>query len=360
MPLPLPRPRTVVLVAGAALLAKRALRRRIQDSPLWPLPALEEPISGRSERRSSAARRVLVTERTTPAEGVVQLRLEGSSLPAWQPGAHLDLVLPSGLVRQYSLCGDPAELETYTVATRLVEDGRGGSREVHAQLHEGVEVEIHAPRNRFPLVEAPAYLFVVGGIGITPVLPMLRALAASGADWRLLYGGRSRASMPFLDEIEKLGTEGGRVTVVAEDEAGRPDTAAALADTAEGTAVYCCGPEPLMEAVAAALPSGRTLHLERFTAATASSAGSGPFEVELRRSGRTVRVAADQSVLAAVREEVPYVSYSCEQGFCGTCQQRVLEGEIDHRDELLTDSERDDTMLICVSRCRGERLVLDL
>jgi ferredoxin-NADP reductase len=360
MPLPLPRLRTVVLVAGAALLAKRALHRRIQDSPLWPLPALEEPVSGRSGRRTTATRRLLITERTTPAEGVVQLRLEGSALPPWQPGAHLDLLLPSGLVRQYSLCGDPADPDTYTIATRLVEDGRGGSREVHAQLHEGEEVEIRDPRNRFPLADAPAYLFVAGGIGITPILPMLRSVAVSGADWRLLYGGRSRASMPFLDEIEKLGAEGGRVTVVAEDESGHPDAAAALARTAEGTAVYCCGPEPLMDAVSAALPPGRTLHLERFTAAAASSAGSGPFEVELRRSGRTVQVTADRSVLAAVREELPHVSYSCEQGFCGTCQQRVLEGEIDHRDELLTDSEREDSMLICVSRCRGERLVLDL
>ncbi|MEU9621418.1 MULTISPECIES: PDR/VanB family oxidoreductase [unclassified Streptomyces] len=360
MPLPLPRLRTAVLVTGAALLARRAVRRRIRSSPLWPLPALENPVSGHSDRRPTTTRRLLISERTAAADGVVQLRLEGPDLPAWQPGAHLDLLLPSGLVRQYSLCGDPADPGTYTIATRLVEDGRGGSREVHAQLHEGAEVEVRAPRNRFPLAEAPGYLFIAGGIGITPILPMLRSVAASGADWRLLYGGRSRASMPFLDEIEKLGADGDRVTVVPEDESGRPDPAAALADTAEGTAVYCCGPGPLMDAVASALPPGRTLHLERFTAAATSSAGSGPFEVELRRSGRTVRVAAGQSVLAAVREELPYVSYSCEQGFCGTCRQRVLEGEIDHRDELLTDAEREDSMLICVSRCRGKRLVLDL
>ncbi|MCX5343985.1 PDR/VanB family oxidoreductase [Streptomyces atratus] len=360
MPLPLPRLRTVALVAGAALLAKRAMRHRIENSPLWPLPALENPVSGHLDRRSTTTRRLLITERATPADGVVQLRLEGPGLPAWQPGAHLDLLLPSGPVRQYSLCGNPADRDTYTIATRLVEEGRGGSREVHDRLHEGEEIEVRVPRNRFPLVEAPAYLFIAGGIGITPILPMLRSVAASGADWRLLYGGRSRATMPFLDEIEKLGAEGEGVTIVPGDEAGHPDTAAALADTAEGTAVYCCGPEPLMDAVTAALPPGRTLHLERFTAATTSPAGSGPFEVELHRSGRKVQVAAGQSVLAAVREELPYVSYSCEQGFCGTCQQRVLEGEIDHRDELLADSEREDSMLICVSRCRGERLVLDL
>ncbi|MCC8482323.1 PDR/VanB family oxidoreductase [Streptomyces globisporus] len=359
----LPRLRTVALVSGAALLTRRALKRRIARSPLWPLPALPEPISGHSKRRATAVRKLLITGRTEIADGVVQLRLEGPGLPPWSPGAHLDLVLPSGLVRQYSLCGDPADTGAYTVATRLVADGRGGSREVHEQLQEGLEVEVRGPRNRFPLTEAPGYVFVVGGIGITPVLPMLRALAASGAEWRLLYGGRSRASMPFLEEIEKLGADGDRVTVVAQDEAGHPDVAGALADLSPGTAVYCCGPEPLMAAATAALPGGGTLHLERFSAtggAAGSEAGSEAFEVELRRSGRTVPVAAGQSVLAAVRAELPHVSYSCEQGFCGTCQQRVLEGEIDHRDELLTEDERGDSMLICVSRCRGGRLVLDL
>ncbi|MEU3227093.1 PDR/VanB family oxidoreductase [Streptomyces sp. NPDC006976] len=359
-PLPLPRLRTVAVATGAALLARRALRRRVRKSPLWPLPALEEPISGRSERRSTTGRRLLIAERTSPADGVVQLRLEGPDLPAWEPGAHLDLVLPSGLVRQYSLCGDLADTGAYTVAARLVEDGRGGSREVHTALHEGMEVEVHGPRNRFPLSDAPAHVLIAGGIGITPILPMARLLAAGGADWRLLYGGRSRATMPFLEEVEKLAADGGRVTVVPQDEAGHPDIAAALAQAPEGTAVHCCGPQPLMDAVAAALPPGCVLRLERFSAAATDPAGSAPFDVELRRSGRTVPVAADQSVLAAVRAELPHVSYSCEQGFCGTCQQRVLEGEVEHRDELLTDQEREGSMLICVSRCRGGRLVLDL
>ncbi|MGX1672928.1 PDR/VanB family oxidoreductase [Streptomyces sp. NPDC055400] len=352
-----PRLRTVLLVTGSALLARRALRRRIQASPLWPMPALDEPVSGRPRAR---ALRLLVARHESVADGVVQLRLEGQDLPAWEPGAHLDLVLPSGLIRQYSLCGDPEDTSSYTVATRLIEDGRGGSREVHEQLHEGSEVEVRGPRNRFPLTAgAPSYVFVAGGIGITPVLPMLRALEARGADWRLLYAGRTRASMPFLEEAEKLGGERGRVRVVAEDEEGRPDLAGLLAQAAPDTAVYCCGPEGLMEAVAAALPGHCALHLERFAPHT-SADGNGPFEVELRRTGRTVPVPAGTSVLAAVRAEVPSVAYSCEQGFCGTCQQRVLEGEIDHRDELLTDSERDDSMLICVSRARGERLVLDL
>ncbi|MEU9475176.1 PDR/VanB family oxidoreductase [Streptomyces sp. NPDC048191] len=340
----MPKPRNLVLLAGAALLARQALRRRVRVSPLWPMPALDPPLSGRPRSR---ALRLLVTSHETIAEGVVQLRLEGVDLPRWEPGAHLDLVLPSGLVRQYSLCGDPEDTSAYTVATRLVEGGRGGSREVHEQVTEGMELQVRGPRNRFPLVEAPSYVFVAGGIGITPLLAMLRALPEN-AEWRLLYAGRDRASMPFLEEVEKLG--GDRVAVVE----GRPDLDAL--QVSEGAAVYCCGPEGLMTAVAARFPDVR---LERFTPCTASGVDTG-FEVELRRSGRTLTVPADSTVLAAVRRELPGTAYSCEQGFCGTCQQRVLEGEIDHRDELLTDEERADSMLICVSRARSDRLVLDM
>jgi ferredoxin-NADP reductase len=349
----MPKPRSLALLAGAALLSRRALRRRVKASPLWPLPALDPPVSGRPRSR---ALRLLLASRETIADGVVRLRLEGDRLPGWEPGAHLDLVLPSGLVRQYSLCGDPGDSSSYTIATRLVEDGRGGSREVHEQLAEGMELEVRGPRNRFPLVAAPAYLFVVGGIGITPVLPMLRALP-DGADWRLLYGGRSRASMPFLEEVR--GLAGDRLTLVAEDEDGRPDLDALLAGVTAGTAVYCCGPQGLMAAVEARLPEGAALHLERF-APRRSADGNAGFEVELRRSGRTCTVPAGSTLLAAVRRELPDTAYSCEQGFCGTCQQRVLEGEIDHRDELLTDAERADSMLICVSRARSDRLVLDM
>ncbi|MEV8312831.1 PDR/VanB family oxidoreductase [Streptomyces sp. NPDC059900] len=356
----MPRIRTVLLVTGAAVLARRAMRRRIDASPLWPLPALEEPVSGRPRSR---ALRLVVTRHETVAEGVVQLRLEGDHLPAWEPGAHLDLVLPSGLVRQYSLCGDPEDTSSYTVATRLIDagqGGRGGSREVHEQLREGTEVEVRGPRNRFPLADAQTYVFVAGGIGITPILPMLRAVEAAGREWRLLYGGRSRASMPFLEDVEKLaGTTAGRLTVAAEDEGGRPDLAAFLADLPPSAAVHVCGPEGLMEAVAATLPAGAELHLERFSPHT-SADGNAAFEVELRRSKRTLTVPAGTTVLSAVRAELPNTAYSCEQGFCGTCQQRVLEGEIDHRDELLTDAERADSMLICVSRASGDRIVLDM
>ncbi|WP_438488346.1 PDR/VanB family oxidoreductase [Streptomyces sp. S186] len=389
----LPRLRTVLAVAGTALVARRALRRRIRRSPLWPLPALEQPISGQGraalretgaapgpEEGRPASLRLRVAERTAAAEGVVALRLEGERLPAWEPGAHLDLVLPSGAVRQYSLCGEPADAiradgGSYTLAVRLIEDGQGGSREVHEALRTGTTVEVRGPRNRFPLEDHHAYLFIAGGIGITPILPMVRQAEAEGVPWRLLYAGRSRASMPFLAEVEKLAggrtgaPGGGRLTVVAEDEDGRPDLAAALAGAPPHAAVYCCGPEPLMDAVAKLLPEGPeglTLQMERFGPA-ASEAGAGPgedvaFEVELRRTGRTVTVPAGTSVLRAIREQaLPDLPYSCEQGFCGTCRQRVVAGEVDHRDELLTDAEREDSLLICVSRAKpGTGLVLDL
>ncbi|WP_225830942.1 PDR/VanB family oxidoreductase [Streptomyces sp. NK08204] len=362
----MPKLHTVALVAGAAVLTRRALRRRVRSSPLWPLPALDPPVSGRPRSR---AMRLRLAAHETIADGVVRLRLEGGQLPRWEPGAHLDVVLPSGLVRQYSLCGDPEDPSSYTVATRLVEDGRGGSREVHEQLAEGMELEVRGPRNRFPLVEAESYVFVAGGIGITPILPMLRSLP-DGADWRMLYCGRTRASMPFLEEVCGLAGTGvppagaeprapGRLTVAAEDEVGRPDLDVLFAGMPAGTAVYCCGPEGLMAAVEARLPEGAALHLERFVPRL-STEGNRAFEVELRRSGRTLTVEADTTVLTAVRRELPDTAYSCRQGFCGTCRQRVLEGQVEHRDELLTDAERADSMLICVSRARGERLVLDM
>ncbi|MEU9973385.1 PDR/VanB family oxidoreductase [Streptomyces sp. NPDC051014] len=342
----MPRLRTAVALAGAALLVHRAVRRRIEASPLWPMPSLDPPTSGRPRSR---ALRLRVAARETVADGVVQLRLEGERLPGWEPGAHLDVVLPSGLVRQYSLCGDPADASSYTIAARLVADGRGGSREVHERVAEGMELEVRGPRNRFPLAGADSYVFVAGGIGITPILSMVRSLPP-GARWRLLYCGRSRASMPFVAEL--AGDE--RVTVVAEDEDGRPDLDALTVP--DGALVYCCGPQGLMAAVQERFPAVR---LERF-GPSAGGADDQAFELELRRSGRTLTVPADSTVLTAVRAELPDTAYSCAQGFCGTCQQRVLAGEVDHRDELLTDAERADSMLICVSRAHGGRLVLDL
>jgi ferredoxin-NADP reductase len=323
-----------------------------------------------AEEAEAATRplRLVVADRRTPAEGVAELVLnsaDGGDLPVWEPGAHLDLLLPSGLVRQYSLCGDPAERGAYRIGVRLTEDSRGGSKEVHAALTAGASVQAHRPRNRFPLGAGagPRY-FVAGGIGITPILSMVRESAARGSDWRLLYVGRSRTSMPFLDEITALAGDAGdrRVTVVETDAEGLPDLAAALDSAPHGATVHVCGPQPLMDAVVATLATlrpGIETRLERFHPADGSAHGD-TVEVELRRTGAALTVPADRSVLSAVRDRLPDVAYSCEQGFCGTCKVRVLGGTPEHRDELLTVEERADSMLICVSRSQDGRLVLDL
>ncbi|WP_311765395.1 PDR/VanB family oxidoreductase [Streptomyces zingiberis] len=313
-----------------------------------------------------------VLRKERAADGVVALTLGrpgGAPLPAWAPGAHVDLDLGDGLVRQYSLCGDPADRATWRVAVLRERDGRGGSAYVHERLAEGGRVQVRGPRNHFALEPAGRYLFVAGGIGITPLLPMVAAAEAAGADWRLLYGGRARASMAFLGELDRHGE---RVTVCPQDEYGLLDLAAALAEPAPGTLVYACGPEPLLAAVeqrcGESWPPG-ALRLERFRRADPEPAdGAGPpaadegFEVELALSGKTLRVEAGRSILETVEEAGVDVLSSCREGTCGTCETDVLEGEPDHRDVLLTEEERaaGDTMMICVSRCRGGRLVLDL
>jgi ferredoxin-NADP reductase len=315
-----------------------------------------------------------VTEKTNLAEDVAGLALEpadGGVTPPWEPGAHVDLHLPGGLIRQYSLCGDPADRRRWRVAVLREPAGRGGSAMVHEALGAGTELTVTGPRNNFPLAEADRYLFIAGGIGITPIRPMLAEASRRGRPWHLLYGGRRRASMAFLGELQAWP---GQVTVRPEDEFGLLDLDILLGAPQPGTAVYCCGPEPLLraaEARCAAWPAG-TLHLERFRPAgpvtAAAGAGGtgddadGPFEVELATSGRVVEVPPGTSILAALRGAGVEVLSSCEAGTCGTCETGVLAGVPDHRDRILDPAERDacDLMMICVSRARTPRLVLDL
>ncbi|MEU0897177.1 PDR/VanB family oxidoreductase [Streptomyces massasporeus] len=304
----------------------------------------------------------LVVERKEfVAEGVLALTLRhplGEPLPAWAPGAHVDVLLEPGLERQYSLCGDPADRSAWRIAVLRESAGRGGSAHVHERLGQGAQLRVRGPRNNFGLEPAARYRFVAGGIGITPILPMLEAAEAAGAEWTLLYGGRTRGSMAFGEELRRYGD---RVTIAPEDETGLLDLPSVLDDVPEGTLVYCCGPGPLLDAVEARCPSG-VLRVERFRPKEQETGGATEFEVELARSGRTLTVASDVSVLDAVREAGVEVLYSCTEGTCGTCETDVLDGEPDHRDSVLTEDERaaGETMLICVSRCRGKRLVLDL
>jgi ferredoxin-NADP reductase len=310
--------------------------------------------------------RLRVDRRRTGAEGVVVLDLRdpsGAELPAWAPGAHLDLVLPGGLNRQYSLCGDPADRSVWRIAVLREPASRGGSAHVHERLDEGVEVDVRGPRNNFPLVPQRHYLFIAGGIGITPVLPMLKAAEAAGADWELHYGGRSRRSMAFLESFEEV--TGQRVTLHPQDEVGLIDLDRLLGTPRPDTLVYCCGPEPLLRAVeerCAAWPDG-SLHVERFTPREVGDpVMTGSFEVELATSGLVLTVPPEKSVLQVVDEAGVSVLSSCQEGTCGTCETTVLEGIVDHRDSLLTPAEQaaNDTMFICVSRAACPRLVLDL
>jgi ferredoxin-NADP reductase len=303
----------------------------------------------------------VVTERRDAAEGVVELTLtaaDGGSLPAWSPGAHIDLRLAEGLVRQYSLCGDPADRSVLRVAVLREPGGRGGSRRVHDELADGDRVRIRGPRNHFALVDAPRYLFIAGGIGITPIVPMVAAAHARGADWRLVYGGRSRTSMAFRDELRQR--YGDRVSVRPQDESGLLDLDGLLAREPGDTAIYCCGPEPLLLAVEQRRPG---VHVERFAPVTRENSGEDTaFEVELANSCATLTVPPGKSVLEVIEGAGIPVLSSCREGTCGTCETPVLDGVVEHRDSLLTEEERaaDDTMMICVSRARGARLVLDL
>ncbi|MFH8440425.1 PDR/VanB family oxidoreductase [Streptomyces sp. NPDC018026] len=306
---------------------------------------------------------LVVVRRETAADGVLVLTLRhrlGEPLPAWEPGAHVDVVLGPGLERQYSLCGDPADRARWRIAVLREKDGRGGSAYVHGELRAGHEVRVRGPRNNFRLEPAPRYRFVAGGIGITPLLPMLAAAEEAGAEWTLLYGGRTRARMAFAQELARYGD---RVAIVPEDESGLLDLASVLDDLSPDTLVYCCGPGPLLDAVEARCPAG-SLRVERFRPkeADGDAPAEAEFDVVLARSGRTVVVPPDVSVLDAVRGAGVEVLYSCTEGTCGTCETEVVEGDPDHRDSVLTEEERaaGETMLICVSRCRGRRLVLDL
>jgi ferredoxin-NADP reductase len=306
-----------------------------------------------------------VADKREVADGVVTLSLRAAGdhpLPAWEPGAHIDLILDAAPTRQYSLCGDPADHHEYRVGILRDPEGRGGSKYVHDQLSAGDVVRVRGPRNNFPFVPSPRYLFLAGGIGITPILPMIRAAEAARADWRLVYGGRRRDSMAFLDELSPYGD---RVQVRPQDETGLLPLADLLGTPEPETLIYCCGPEPLLAAVeahSAGWPAG-ALHLERFAPKPqAEPVRKEAFEVVLQRSELTLTVPPQRSILSVVEEAGVGVLSSCAEGTCGTCETQVLDGEPDHLDSVLSDSERrtGDCMMICVSRSCGPRLVLDL
>ncbi|MFJ8825068.1 PDR/VanB family oxidoreductase [Streptomyces sp. NPDC102467] len=296
---------------------------------------------------------LVVAERRQEAVGVVSLilrRPDGAPLPGWEPGAHVDLLLSEGGERQYSLCG--GDERSWRIAVLREPGGRGGSAHVHDALRLGSSVSVRGPRNHFRLEPAPAYRFVAGGIGITPIVPML----AAATEWSLFYGGRSRGSMAFAEELTAR-HPADRLHLCE----GPLDLASQLAGLRPGELVYACGPESLLTAVEALVPP-EALRTERFTPTVTDTGGDTPFEVELARSGRTVTVPADRTILATLRDAGIEVLYSCTEGTCGTCETDVLAGEVEHRDSVLSPRERacNDTLMVCVSRAKGARITLDL
>jgi ferredoxin-NADP reductase len=318
-----------------------------------------------SRRPAANVMSAVVSDKRVEAEGVVSLELSsahGGRLPDWAPGAHIDLILPNGMTRQYSLCGDRWVADRYRVGVLKAPASRGGSAFIHDELVVGDCVEVGGPRNNFALVPSEGYLFVAGGIGITPLLPMIRQAEMLGADWQLLYGGRRRASMAFLDE---LASNGDRVTVAPQDDVGLLDLSTFLGVPRPGAKIYACGPAPLLDAMlrATAHWPQHALCSERFVGQEdGNTLHLTSFEVTLARTGVTITVGPNESVLEAVQAAGVDVLSSCRQGTCGTCETRVLDGTPDHRDAILDGHERraGDCMFPCVSRSHSESLVLDL
>ncbi len=268
--------------------------------------------------------KVVVTDRRDAADGVVALTLAplgGGLLPTWSPGAHIDLQLTTELIRQYSLCGDPCDRSAWRVAVLREPEGRGGSAFVHDELLPGTTLAVSAPRNNFELLPAERYLFVAGGIGITPLLPMISQARARGAQWTLLYGGRTRASMAFRDELAEFGED---VRIRPQDEYGLLDLAAEFGDVDDRALIYACGPEPMLRAVAdkSAHWPAEALHTERFAPVEVGEpVRSAAFDVVLARSGRRLTVKPGCSILEAVEAAGVDVLSSCREGTCGTLQR---------------------------------------
>lgn len=312
-----------------------------------------------------------VARRRVEAEGIVSFELanpDGRDLPAFSAGAHIDVHAPSGQVRQYSLCNAPDERSRYQIAVLRDAQSRGGSASIHDAVQEGDELRVSIPRNHFPLAQGGAkHLLLAGGIGVTPLLSMAQQLERAGEDFELHYCARSRSRAAFVERLANAHWAA-RVRYHFDDEHERQrlQLDSLMKAASPHTHLYVCGPQGFMNAVLAAArangwPEDR-LHYEFFCAPAVDTSSDAAFEVCIASTGQTVRVPADRTVTQALADAGVEVPVSCEQGICGTCVTRVLDGEPDHRDLFLSPDEqaRNDRFLPCCSRSKSKRLVLDL
>ena len=303
------------------------------------------------------------------AEGIISIDLRSpqrQDLPAFEAGSHIDCYLPNGMVRSYSLLNDCSERHRYVLGVLKDSKSRGGSKAMHEQLRVGMRLDISSPRNNFALHEEAVHsVLVAGGIGITPILCMAKRLQTLGKSFEVLYFARSRMHAAFVEDVEALGAN---VHFHFDDvQGGPPDLKALLAARhASGTHYYACGPAVMLDAFEASCQSLGYVnaHIERFAAVevAASSDAQQRYTVELKRSGKVIEITPALSLLAALQEAKADFMTSCEEGICGSCETRVLEGIPDHRDSVLSPAEQAENrvMMVCVSGCKSERLVLDL
>ena len=318
-------------------------------------------------------RELRVTQMRLEAEGVLSVRLtrieSDKPLPAWDPGAHIDVYVPDGTTRQYSLCGDPQDLSAYEIAVLREPEGRGGSAFIHDTLRVGDRLLVTRPKQGFALEDAPFHALVAGGVGVTPIVTFAEHLDRAGRPFRVTYGGRTRETMAFCD---RLGALGDRVSLLAEDTDGRPDLDEVIKALPDGGLVYVCGPLALLRAVETAAeavhgPDQDVVRFELFSRAGVEAKETAPidgdsYELVLARSGHTLRMKPDANILDTVLALGIEVENDCRDGICGSCITSVLAGTVDHQDLVLTKKEQAamDKMMVCCSRPTSDRLELDL
>ena len=347
---------TLIGLTAVSLILRVAVGR---PQPVAKPNSAATPTSG-LDAEVLGARRMVVSGRSEVSDSIVRFDLravDGQPLPLWQPGDHISLRLPSGVAKQYSLCGDPADADVWSIAVKRSLNPGGGSHWLHEHLWLSDEIDVHGPAHRFNLVPAHEYLFIAGGIGITPIWSMIQSLPAH-RDWKLIYLGSRRSDMAFVGELRERYAD--RVQVWESQVAGRRFDFSDL-QIGQRTVVYACGPESLLDDVQQIIPADR-LHFERFEAVDQSPpAEATPFTVECKRSGVKVDVSAEQTMLQALEGAGVGVLASCREGICGSCEVRLVTGQPDHRDSVLDEAskERLKVMYPCVSRAASDRLVID-